>query len=193
MFTSGTTAVCARTARCAAIKSAMPFRPNDSISRSCSCEKVASSPAALHFDELAILRRDQIEIDRDRFVFLVIQIEQRHAVKHTGADRRDQFPDRRLADFSFAHQSPASHRDSQAGSSDRGRARPAVGLQHIAIDPHRARTQVSPDRPPRAASARSTAGSRCSGRRAGLSRCRAACGSLSSRAASNIPPSASRR
>ncbi len=77
----------------------MPFRPNDSISRSCFVREGRFLARTLHFDKRTILRRDQIEIDRGRLVFLVIEIEQGDAVDHTDTDRRDEFLDRRLADL----------------------------------------------------------------------------------------------
>ena len=170
-----------------------PFGPSDSISRSSSCEKVASSPEPCTSTKLTILRRDQIEIDRGRFIFLVIEIEQGDAVNHTDTDRCDELPDRRFADFSFAHQFPQATETARLAPVIAAVRVPPSACSTSQSTQMRARTRVSPDRPPRASSARSTVGSRYSGRRAGPSRCPAACGSMLSRAASNIRPSASRR
>jgi len=59
----------ASTARCAEIKSAIPLRASTSISSSWDCAKDGFLARTLHFDEIAILSRDQIEIDRHGFVF----------------------------------------------------------------------------------------------------------------------------
>ena len=66
---------------------------------------------ALHLDQRAVFRRDEIQIDGRCFVFLVIQIEQRNLVDHTHTDRRDEFLDRRFCDFFLVHQSLAGQRD----------------------------------------------------------------------------------
>ena len=71
----------------------------DSISRSSSLRKCRFLARTLHFDKRAVLRRDEIKIDRGRLVFLVIEIEQRASIKHADTDRRDKFLDRRFGDF----------------------------------------------------------------------------------------------
>src|SRR5207302_10891642 len=59
---------------------------------------------ALNFHKVAVLSRDQIEVDRDRFVLFIIQIDNRISVEHAGAHRRDQFLDWRRIELFFLRQ-----------------------------------------------------------------------------------------
>ena len=77
-------------------------------------------------------------------------------------------------------------------AADRRRARAAVGLEHVAVDPHRALAQRREVDHARAASGRSAAGSRRCGRRRGPSRRRAAFARRWTPGASRTRPSPSR-
>ena len=95
----------------------------------------------MYFDKLAIFCRDQIEIDRDGFVFFVVKIDNRVSVKHAGADAGDQFSNWRRVHFFFPGQFATGNGNGEAGTGNRGGARPTVGLKHIAIDPNGARAE----------------------------------------------------
>ena len=77
----------ASTPRCAEIKSAIPLREHQHLVELGLCEG-GFLARTLHFDEIAILSRDQIEIDRHGFVFFVIKIDNRVSIKNAGANSR---------------------------------------------------------------------------------------------------------
>ena len=121
--------------------------------RSASAEQLVEAAAAerhllggaLHLDELAAARHHDVHVDLGRRVLDVVQVEQRL--------RR-----RRCPTLIAATQSRSTavgctpgiramrvgQRDEAAG--DGGRARAAVGLDHVAVDPHRALAELARDR-----------------------------------------------
>ena len=173
-----------------------PFCPSASISSQvASLRKCRFFAGTLQLNELAVFGRDEIKIDCDGFVFFVVQ--DRRSALH---QERRRSPPRQVSviggsrNLLLFRQFSTRDRDGEARTGDRSGARSAVGLQHIAIDPHRARSKFLRDRPPRATIDRSVAEFPCSARRVcpfvmsrGFSRM------SSNRATSNIPPSASRR
>src|SRR5579862_638803 len=96
---------------------------------------------ALDFDELAVLGQDDVEVDARAPVFLVIEIEQRDAPDDARADGGDVFLHRKPRQDFGCHERFARKHHRHAGAGYRGRPRAAVGLEDIAIHPHRARAE----------------------------------------------------
>ena len=90
---------------------------------------------SLKLDEPAITGFDDVHVDVGAGIFLVREVEHRHAADHADARRRDVVVHGDRLDLSrFAHPLHGEHhRDKPAG--DRGGARPPVRLDDVAVDP----------------------------------------------------------
>src|SRR5262249_49615278 len=98
--------------------------------------------AALDLDKLPVACHDEIQIDLGVLVFGIVQVEQLDVAAQAHADRRD----------AATHDAGSCAQDVLVGrqrihqgnvcSVDGGRARAAVGLQNIAVDPERAFGQL---------------------------------------------------
>jgi hypothetical protein len=91
----------------------------------------------LNLDEAALLRGDDVHVDGGLRVFLVTEIERRLPADHADRDRGDEIVDRPAREVAVdIHPAECrDERDERAG--DRRRARAAIGLNHVAIDPDR--------------------------------------------------------
>jgi len=91
---------------------------------------------------VAILGRDKVEIDGDRFVLLIIKIDNRATIQNSSADCGDEFFNRRRVELFIFRQFPACERNRQTRAGDCGGPRSPIRLQYIAIDPHRSRPKL---------------------------------------------------
>src|ERR1041384_7033173 len=91
--------------------------------------------SALHLDEFSRAGHDKIHIHVGAAVFIVTEIQKDLAFDNADAHRGDGIFERTGGDHTALE--PAAHRVGQrdVGAGDRRRARAAVGLDHVAVDP----------------------------------------------------------
>ena len=147
-------------------------RPNGVFS-AVACTSI-SSPAPGH---------DDVHVDLGAAVLDVGQVEQRLAVDDPHRDRRHRVGERRPRQRAVPDQLRKALAKRDVAAADRRAAGAAVGLDHVAVDPHRALAERARSRPPSAATGRPGAGSRPCGRPACRGSRRAACARRSSRGA----------
>ena len=87
----------------------------------------------LHLDQPPVAGHDDVHVDLGGRVLGVVEVEQRHAVDDADRDRGDR-PRQRLREPEPVER--ATRRD--VGAADRGAARAAVGLEHVAVELDRA-------------------------------------------------------
>ena len=109
---------------------------------------------ALHLDEAPVARLHDVHVHFGARVVLVGQVEQRLAVDDADADGGDRVGQRNRADDVARAQRLERERQRDERAGDRRRARAAVGLDHVAVDPDRALTERRQVRRPSAASGR---------------------------------------
>ena len=68
-----------------------PFCPIDEHVEKFFLRKCRFFAGTLQLDKLSVLSCDQIKIDRDGFVFFVVEIDDRRSIKHAGTHRGDKF------------------------------------------------------------------------------------------------------
>ena len=95
----------------------------------------------LHLHDIALGRQDIIGIRVGLRILRVIQIEHRGAVIDASTHRSDEIGQRQGRDLLFRHQTAKGELQRHRRSGDRRRARAAVGLNDIAIDPDLALAQ----------------------------------------------------
>src|SRR5579884_304079 len=83
----------------------------------------------LHLDEPAVARHDDVDVHLGARVLAVVEIEQRDVVDHADRDR-GHGSDERLREPEPVERALRRH----VGAGDRGAARPAVGLQDVAVE-----------------------------------------------------------
>ena len=94
--------------------------------------------AALDLDKFLGLGHHDIEVDRRALVFDIVEIKYRGAFVNAGRNGRHQLANRKILELALIHQLVERDRHRDTTTSDRCRARAAVGLQDIAVDPDRA-------------------------------------------------------
>src|SRR5437868_1832427 len=87
----------------------------------------------LHLDELAVAGHDDVHVDFGLRVLRVVEVEQRLTVHDADGDRCDGSRER-ARQAEAVERAPSRH----VRTRDRGAARAAVRLQHVAVDPQRA-------------------------------------------------------
>lgn len=90
--------------------------------------------SSLHFDETIIARANNVHINSGARIFVVFEIEQRRVRNDADADGGDFVGERKAGDFACAKQAAAGEGERDVSARDRGRARAAVCLQHIAVN-----------------------------------------------------------
>ena len=85
--------------------------------------------SCLHFDEAAIARHHDVEVDIGVGVFAVVEVEQRDAIDDTDRDGSDRTCERLRETKPLER---ATRRNVRPG--DRGATRATVGLQDIAVE-----------------------------------------------------------
>ena len=106
---------------------------------------------ALQLDEPAVAGLDEVHVDLGPRVLVVGQVEQRGAVDDAHAGGGDEVGERDIADQRQVAHPLEGERQRHEPAGDRRGARAAVRLDHVAIDPDRAFTEVRQlgDRPQR--------------------------------------------
>ncbi len=101
----------------------------------------AEGPAlggALHLDEAAAAGLDDVHVDVGGRVLLVVEVEQDRLAHLADRDGGHVVGDRQLGGGARAALLAQALDERDEGAGDRGAARAAVGLQHVAVDPDRA-------------------------------------------------------
>ena len=171
----------------AAASSSIPAAARSSSPSSCVAVERHLLGRRLHLDEPAVAGHDDVHVDVGARVLRVVEVEQRLAVDD--ADRHGGDRARQRLREAEAVERPLRG-DVRAG--DRGAARAAVGLEHVAVEADRPLAERLEVDDRRAARGRSAAGSRPCGRPACRAPPRARCARRSTPAAASTRPSSSR-
>ena len=142
----------------------------------------------LHLDEPPVAGHDDVHVDLGARVL-------RRSRGRAAARRRRSPTETAATEPGSAFESPKRSSARCAATyapRDRGAARAAVGLEHVAVEPERALAERLEVAAPRGARGRSAAGSRPCGRLAARATPRAACARRSTPAAASTRPSSSR-
>ena len=148
--------------RCAAKMRCVPSRARSSSRSSPARSNVPCSAGRLDLDEALRLGDHHVRVHLSFLVLGVAEVESRLAGHDPDAHRGHESPER-IRHAGRPGQPGARIRQRHRGARDRGRARPAVGLQHVAIDADRVLAEGESGRARRAGCGRSTAGSRACG------------------------------
>jgi hypothetical protein len=104
------------------------------------CSETISETPLRESSSIAVISSEEnnVEVHRCVLVFRVVQIEHRHSLIDAGGNGGDEFPDREILQLALGEELVERDGHGHAAAGDRCGARAAVGLQDIAIDPHRA-------------------------------------------------------
>src|SRR5579862_9902514 len=97
--------------------------------------------SSLNLHELVAIGHDKVEIHIRSRIFRIIEIEHRNAFNDAHADRRHVGPNRVLAEKPRIQKLPDREIQRNKCARDRSRARSAVRLYDVAVDPDLALTQ----------------------------------------------------
>ena len=93
---------------------------------------------ALHLHEAPAARHDDVEVDLGARVLVVVEVEHRLALDDAAGDRGHARRERQLGQLARVDEGAERAVQRDVAAADRGAARAAVGLQDVAVDPHRA-------------------------------------------------------
>src|SRR5690606_21368305 len=89
----------------------------------------------LHFDVAALSSHDDIEVDARVFVFDVIKVENRLILIDSDADGGDGIDERIFGNLAMDDCFFDSNSSGDVGAGNGGGARPAIGLENVAVEP----------------------------------------------------------
>ena len=89
---------------------------------------------ALDLDEAARVVHYDVHVCLGFRVLLIVEVEDRHALEDADGDRGDLAVNRIARDLARGRELVGREREREIAAGDRGRARAAVRLQHVAVD-----------------------------------------------------------
>ena len=91
----------------------------------------------LDLDELAVVGLDDVHVEVGRGILAVVEVEELPALDEPDAHRGDEVLERHGLDVAEVEELLQGQGQGDAAGGDRGRPRPAVGLEDVAVDEDR--------------------------------------------------------